>query len=414
MGTPTRLTCPLCSRSDLLRLTKHVHDVHGLSREEFLAQYPGTLLEVPIEGREVKCSTCGAPVTGYTGRAFYVKCDSCRGTPLKYKKGKTTDSMLACQTCGLLRRRLLQHVQADHGFTQEQYLEQYPGALLDVPGSRARSAECRAKMVDAAKARWAIPGAREALSEKLRESAPWKGKHFSEEHKVAISRGGLGKPHNITSEDSQRRGERGRVSLAAIRERPGHSEKLSAGVRRRLDRGEKVGFQTPGACAKSLASRIANGTLIPQGGGRGICGFRKGIPHYTRSTLEANFCRVLMLLGIRYEYEGEVFKLLSGAHYTPEFYLHDPVEDLVPAGWVELKGWGYPDGTYARRASEKMVEFEAQVGRVFVLCQRDVVWSQVESRYAPRIPLWERPCRNLRTHPEIFGKAPLGVVNAHP
>ena len=89
---------------------------------------------------------------------------------------------------------------------------------------------------------------------------------------------------------------------------------------------------------KSYETRKANGTLNPPGAGRGITGFRKGLEHYFRSTLEANFARVLVLAGIAYEYEPKVFKLPNGKTYTPDFKLAAPLGDLVPAGWVELKG----------------------------------------------------------------------------
>lgn len=40
---------------------------------------------------------------------------------------------------------------------------------------------------------------------------------------------------------------------------------------------------------------------------------------------------------------------------------------------------------------------------VFVLAQTDDLWKEIRSVFKPRIALWERPRKNLKTHPEIFG-----------
>ena len=73
--------------------------------------------------------------------------------------------------------------------SKAEYLEQFPGALVEVPGVRKRSAETRAKQAEAARRRWSDPEARAEQSAKLKESAPWKGKRLSQEHRDAISWG---------------------------------------------------------------------------------------------------------------------------------------------------------------------------------------------------------------------------------
>ena len=161
----------------------------------------------------------------------------------------------------------------------------------------------------------------------------------------------------------------------------------------------------PEAQAKSYASRLRNDTLIPLNGGRGICGFRRDLDHYCRSTMEANFARVLLLEGVPYEHEPRMFSLPSGRHYTPDFRLTHPLGDLVPAGWVELKGWRKKDGSLPDGVAEKVAEFEAATGeRVFVLTLHDPAWARLEGEHRPRVPLWETPTRNLRTHPKVFGR----------
>lgn len=152
-----------------------------------------------------------------------------------------------------------------------------------------------------------------------------------------------------------------------------------------------------------MASKIKNGTLIPNGGGRGICGWRKGLSHYCRSTLEANFARILLLEGVPYSHEPKLFRLPSGGHYTPDFWLERPLASLIPSGWVELKGWRQKDGSLPEAAEVKLREFESMDEHAFVLTMHDALWKELVGTYAPRIELWETPTRNLRTHPEVFG-----------
>lgn len=145
--------------------------------------------------------------------------------------------------------------------------------------------------------------------------------------------------------------------------------------------------------------------MIPPGGGRGITGFRKGIKHYCRSTLEVNFARVLIHEAVPYEYEPKVFMLPEGARWTPDFHLLAPLGDLIPAGWVELKGWQHADGTLPGTAGDKIVAFEKLTGlKVSVVVQDSDLWRKIETVYS-HLLLWERPGRNLKTHPDVFGRA---------
>lgn len=396
------LTCPECGRVGFTRLTRHLSQVHGLPRELALLKHPGLVFEELVE-REIRCVSCGEPVVGYSGRAANVKCGACRETPVKHQRGGVEDGLVACRVCGLQRRRLAAHVQAAHGLSVENYQEQFPGAALEVEGTRTRSEDCRAKQSQAATRRWSSEDARRAQSERLKESAPWKGKTLTEEHRAAISAGGQGLVHDVSVENRLLMGERGRSSLAVTRALPDYSRRLAEGFRRRILRGEIIGMANPETRAKGLASRIRNGTLIPPGGGRGITGFRKGIPHYCRSTLEANFARILILEGIPYEYEPKLHVLPSGRHYTPDFRLVKPLRKLIPTGWVELKGWRQKDGTIV--TADKVSEFESLVGElVFVLTLHDDLWATLEAEFKPKIDLWETPTRNLRTHREVFAR----------
>jgi len=320
-----------------------------------------------------------------------------------YSKGVGMREMVKCQICGVERRRLGAHIKASHEMTTAEYQAKFPGVPVEVLGSRKRSAECRAKQSAAASKRWSDPDERVAQSKRLKDSAPWAGKPLSEDHKAAISAGGLGVAHNLTDEYRREVGERGRLALAEIRQRPDHRAKLSAGQVRRQKRGDIVGFQIPGVWQKGFETRLRNGTLIPPGGGRGITGFRKGLVHYCRSTLEANFARILAHEGVPYEYEPKVFRLPNGSRWTPDFRLLAPLGS-IPAGWVELKGWRKKDGSFAGGASMKIQAFEQMTGEaVYVLVQSSPEWRALRDRYSSEVP-WEKPRFNLRTHPKMFGR----------
>lgn len=321
------------------------------------------------------------------------------------------ESSVVCAICGIQRRRLLAHIKTAHQLTRDEYRTLHPKSLLDAPGSRTKTPETRAKMAEKAKLRWSTAEARAEQSKKLvKAAAAWRGKPLSPEHRRAISQGGLGVPHDVSPENRKKRGDRGRKLLEEIRLRPGHSERLSQAGRERARRNPDSGFGNPATRRKSYASRIRNGTLNPQGTGRGICGFRAGIPHYCRSTLEANFARILLHLGVAYNYEPKMFRLPTTGHYTPDFYLVDPLPDgLLSSGWVELKGWRLKDGTVPTQA--KVEEFTRVTGSPLqVICARDPLWVTLQDRYSGIIPGWETPTRNLRTHPQMFAAGSLGTV----
>ena len=313
------------------------------------------------------------------------------------------EEVVTCRICGVQRRRMTAHLKTEHGLTKEKYVSRFPGTSVEVSASRIRSAECREKMASAAQRRWATNGEREAQSERLKVAAPWKGKRRSEEDREAISRGGLGKPHDVSVEGRKVMGENGKRALLQLRARPGYPEICAENVRKRIAGGEEIGFMRKDVQAKSLASRIRNGTLVPPGAGRGICGWRQGLPHYCRSTLEANFARILIHEDIEYDYEPKLFRLPSGRHYLPDFFLYEAWRQ-IPAGWVEFRGWRNKDGSLAGDRGDKIQEFEAtESTTVFVLAQTDDSWKQLHVEFSPKISLWERPRRNLKTHPEIFG-----------
>lgn len=400
------ITCSVCGLGGFKRLTRHLSQGHGMTKDEYLVVCPDAVFEV-LALHIARCASCKQPVEGYSGRARNVKCEHCRKTPLKHRKGTTTEDAVACALCGLQRRRLETHLKSAHDMSVEAYRERFPDALVDVPGTRKRSAATREKQAAAARHRWSDPSARQAQSDRLKVSAPWKGKNLSAEHRQAISKGGTGVPHDISDEDRRQRGVRGAGVLAKARNRPGYGAVLSAAQIKRAKSDPNLGFRVKARWKKGFETRIRNGTLSPPGSGRGINGFRKGIKHHCRSTLEANFARVLIEAGVPYDYEPKLFKLPSGRHYLPDFFLHIPLRLSggleVPSGWVELKGWRYDDGSLPGDADDRHEEFHRHTGEsLFVLAGTDDLWIAIREEFRPRIPLWETQGRNLRTHPQVF------------
>ncbi len=246
-----------------------------------------------------------------------------------------------CKLCGVTRRQLTRHLWVEHSMSPVNYLAKFPGAPIDMPASRKRSPECRAKQSAAAKLRWASVEEREAQSERLKKAAPWKGKKLSDEHRRAISLGRLGQ----------------RV--------PKFSE--------------------------ALLSREGSGKR-PHGG-RKVAGHRKGIPHPCRSIIEANFARVLLHERVPYEYRPTIF----GLQWVPSFRLLQPLYDLAPAGWVEVVGWQQRTGFLPPAVTQKITAFKQATGEdVFIVSQSTVLWKAIESIYSPELDDWEVPRRKLR------------------
>jgi len=250
-----------------------------------------------------------------------------------------------CRICGAMRRQLGRHLRTAHDMTPANYLAMFPGAALDMPASRRRSDECRAKQSAAAKRRWASVDEREAQSKRLKKSAPWKGKKLSDDHRRAISLGRLGQ----------------RVS------------KFSEAILPRSGSGPR-----------------------PHGG-RKKAGRRKGIPHPCRSIMEANFARVLLRERVPYEYRPTIF----GLSWVPSFRLLQSLYDLAPVGWVEVVGWQQRAGFLPSGLAQKIQDFKEATGEdVFIISQSTVLWKAIESIYSTEIPDWEFPRRKLKIRGE--------------
>ncbi|GEM_PF-5773569 len=108
--------------------------------------------------------------------------------------------------------------------------------------------------------------------------------------------------------------------------------------------------------------------------------FRKDLGHHCRSKWEANYCRFLLWLNRKYQYEPKTFiiTLPSGikATYTPDF-LVDGKE------WHELKGW-------ENRSELKKWKFfqEQYPNEKFVFINKDK-YKNLKNLYQYIIPNWE-------------------------
>ncbi|HEY7119518.1 MAG TPA: hypothetical protein VH475_23200 [Tepidisphaeraceae bacterium] len=140
-------------------------------------------------------------------------------------------------------------------------------------------------------------------------------------------------------------------------------------VPRRLDQHRKY--------AKTFCSRACQATQVHTWtrSGRGLTAKRADVG-FTRSRWEANVCRILMAMGLAYEYEPRVFAC-AGVNYIPDLW--------VPAWqtWVEVKGWLTPSG------AAKIAAFRAAYPEERLVVIDKPVYRAMEREWASRLPAWE-------------------------
>jgi hypothetical protein len=110
--------------------------------------------------------------------------------------------------------------------------------------------------------------------------------------------------------------------------------------------------------------------------GKGTNAFRGDLGHRCRSTWEANVCRVLVALGIVYEYEPKTF-VCGKVRYTPDLWV--PEWDR----WIEVKGWlSEPGAAKIRAFRHHFPEHRLQV-------IDQPVYRAIESAFRPILRSWE-------------------------
>lgn len=119
------------------------------------------------------------------------------------------------------------------------------------------------------------------------------------------------------------------------------------------------------------------------GNGWGKYGKREDIGHFVRSAWEANVARVLIALGIPYEYEPRAFKLSCGT-YVPDFY--------AVGLWIEVKG------RMTGQAAAKIAAFRVAHPNERLLVIAKPEYRVIEDAFALTIPNWESPWTNWGKH----------------
>lgn len=104
-------------------------------------------------------------------------------------------------------------------------------------------------------------------------------------------------------------------------------------------------------------------------------GFRKDLQQYFRSNWEANFARIMNLLGKQWEYEPQSFQLTETLSYTPDF--------RVDGEFYELKG------RMTERCEKQITLFREQNLNVVLHVIEIKQYEQYRKKYKHLIATWE-------------------------
>lgn len=119
---------------------------------------------------------------------------------------------------------------------------------------------------------------------------------------------------------------------------------------------------------------------------KGIGGTREDIGHYVRSRWEANICRWLNFLEIKYQYEPDTFSLTdeqTRLEYTPDIKIANKV-------YLEVKGWE------TKNFKRKKRLMAAQHPDVFIVQIGEDKYKAMSKMYKDIIPGWEYDSRHGR------------------
>lgn len=151
--------------------------------------------------------------------------------------------------------------------------------------------------------------------------------------------------------------------------------------------------------SKGVTTKIREGTM--QSKAIGYCGYRKDIGHYTRSMVEANFCRILIFNNVKYEYEPKTFSLEHEkfSSYTPDILLLEDFYVWKAGVFLELK-----NKALDKENEEKMkIFFEKYPSVPLVVIMRtsqEIV--NLERQFRHKIDLWETSEKNINKNPELY------------
>lgn len=119
---------------------------------------------------------------------------------------------------------------------------------------------------------------------------------------------------------------------------------------------------------------------------KGLGGIREDLGHYVRSRWEANICRWLAFLGIKYEYEPDVFRLVDGLvslDYTPDIKISDKV-------YIEVKGW---ETGNSKRKRHLMSWQHPEVSIMYI---EEAQYKDLSKEFKNIVPGWEYDSRHGR------------------
>lgn len=97
---------------------------------------------------------------------------------------------------------------------------------------------------------------------------------------------------------------------------------------------------------------------------------------FFRSSWEANYARILNLLGVRWEYEPETFEVGEAETYTPDFKLPDGT-------LVEIKGW------WTEASKHKIELFRAKFPDIKLETITRTEYTALSKQYRHLITNWE-------------------------
>lgn len=131
-------------------------------------------------------------------------------------------------------------------------------------------------------------------------------------------------------------------------------------------------------CSTQCAMDVIGGKPTSPKAAKGISGIREDIgdQFYFYSRWEANFARILNLLGIPWLYQCRTFNI--GAHmYTPDFYLPD--SDT----WIEIKNFL---SDYSRDRDRNFRKMYPELELMLILKDD---YLELQKEFAPQLEKWE-------------------------
>lgn len=106
-------------------------------------------------------------------------------------------------------------------------------------------------------------------------------------------------------------------------------------------------------------------------------GFRDDLGFRCKSTWEANYARILKLIGVEFLYESKTFSLSNGTSYTPDFYI------ISENKYVEIKGYMHD------KSRIKLDLFKKEYPLINLELVDSKKYSELQKQYKNQIANWE-------------------------